>query len=81
MEEQATYAVAKPIIMKSLEELFGRVINTRGIHHKLGMEETKVRTMRKRYNDGGGISVKKMREVLQLAGFEKVQEEMWAGRE
>lgn len=64
---------------KSLKILFGEVINTRGIHHQLEMKEATVRSLRKQFNDNGSISVEKMREVLQRAGFKCVQEELWAG--
>jgi Glu-tRNA(Gln) amidotransferase subunit E-like FAD-binding protein len=62
---------------RKLESLFNQVINTRGIHHQLGMNESTVRALRKQFNDAGSISVEKMREVLQLAGYKKVQEERW----
>lgn len=62
---------------RTLESLFREVINTRGIHHQLGMNESTVRALRKQFNDGGSISVEKMREVLQLVGYKMVQEERW----
>lgn len=62
---------------RSLDSVFREVINTRGIHHELGMNESTVRALRKQFNDGGSITVEKMREVLQLAGYKCVQEERW----
>jgi hypothetical protein len=62
---------------KTLEALFNEVINTRGIHHQLGMKEATVRSLRKQYNDKGSISVEKMREILKIMGYRSVQSEMW----
>ncbi|WP_084119985.1 hypothetical protein [Aquiflexum balticum] len=58
---------------RTLEYLFNQVINIRWILHQMGMNESTVRALRKQFNDSGSISVEKMREVLQLAGYKKVK--------
>lgn len=80
--QHALYVLDSPVNRKSekgrtLTSLFGEVINIRGIHHELGMDESTVRALRKRYNDGGSVSVEKMREVLKAKGYKCVQEERW----
>lgn len=62
---------------KTLDQLFTEVINTRGIHAQLGMNEATVRTFRKRCNDGTPISVEKKREILRAAGYKMIQPERW----
>ena len=61
----------------SLEKLFQYVINIRGVQNELGMNESTVRALRKKCNDGTPISVEKMREVLTKAGYKMEQEERW----
>lgn len=61
---------------QSLEKLFEEVINIRGIHHELEMNEATVRSLRKRFTTGG-VTVERMREVLSKLGYQKVQEERW----
>lgn len=65
---------------KKLGSIFNEIINTRGIHHQLGMKETTVRSLRKQYNDSGSVSVEKMREILTIMGYRCVQAEMWEGK-
>ncbi|WBL42386.1 hypothetical protein PBT90_16745 [Algoriphagus halophytocola] len=60
----------------SLEKLFAEIINIRGVHHQLDMHEGTVRTYRKRFADGK-MTVEKMREVLEKAGYKMKQEERW----
>ncbi len=62
---------------RSLDSLFGEVINTKAIHAQLGMNESTVRVFRKRFNDGTPISVEKKREILEAAGYKMMQEERW----
>ncbi|WP_134199797.1 hypothetical protein [uncultured Algoriphagus sp.] len=62
---------------KTLDKLFDEVINTRGIHAKLGMNESTVRALRKKFNDGTPVSVEKKREILAAAGYKMKQEERW----
>lgn len=61
----------------SIEKLFDEVINTRGIHHDLNLNENQIRSLRKRFNDEKGVSVEKMREILKKAGYKCIQEEKW----
>lgn len=61
----------------TIDQLFGELINTKGIHGQLGMNESTVRVFRKRFNDGTPISVEKKREILEAAGYKMVQEERW----
>lgn len=62
---------------KTLRELFGEVINEKAIHHELEMNESTVRSLRKKFNEGTSISDEKMREVLSKAGYHCVVEERW----
>lgn len=62
---------------ESLDKLFGVVINERAIHNEVDMNESTVRALRKKWNDGAPISVEKKREVLEKAGYQLVQEELW----
>lgn len=62
---------------KTLDKLFDEVINTRGIHAKLGMNDSTVRALRKKFNDGTPVSVEKKREILAAAGYKMKQEERW----
>lgn len=62
---------------RTLTDLFDEVINTRGIHHELGMNEATVRSLRNRFNKDGSITIDKMREVLGKAGYQLIQEELW----
>lgn len=62
---------------KTLDKLFDEVINTRGIHAELGMNESTVRALRKKFNDGSPVSVEKKREILAAAGYKMKQEERW----
>lgn len=62
---------------KPIDSLFREVINTRGIHAELGMNESTVRALRKKFNDGTPISVEKKREILEAAGYQMKQEERW----
>jgi hypothetical protein len=61
----------------SVDQLFNEVINIRGIHVQLGMNESTVRALRKKCNDGSPISVEKKREILEAAGYKMKQEERW----
>lgn len=66
---------------KSVDSLFAEVINIRAIHGQLGMNESTVRALRKKCNDGTAISVEKKREILEAAGYKMVQEERWGKKE
>lgn len=62
----------------SIDQLFAEVINIKAIHLQLGMNESTVRALRKKLNDGVlGVSVEKKREILKAAGYKMVQEERW----
>ncbi len=61
----------------NVDQLFGELINIRGIHAQLGMNESTVRALRKKFNDGTPISVEKKREILEAAGYKMKQEERW----
>ncbi len=60
-----------------IDQLFEEVINIRGIHKQLEMNESTVRSLRKRFGKGGLISVEKKREILAAAGYKMKQEERW----
>jgi hypothetical protein len=61
----------------NVDQLFGELINIRGIHVQLGMNESTVRALRKKFNDGTPISLEKKREILEVAGYKMKQEERW----
>jgi hypothetical protein len=61
----------------TIDQLFAEVINIRGIHAQLEMNESTVRALRKKCNDGTPISVEKKREILAAAGYKLKQEERW----
>lgn len=53
------------------------MINESGIHHKLEISDSTARTLRKRFNDGTSISLDKMEELLEKAGYSVKQEKLW----
>lgn len=61
----------------NVDQLFGELVNIRGIHAQLGMNESTLRALRKKFNDGTPISVEKKREILEAAGYKMKQEERW----
>lgn len=64
---------------KSTKQAFTDLINQRGIHQQLGVSDSTVRDWRKKIRDGtGGITIDKMEELLQRAGFKKIQETLWS---
>lgn len=77
IEKKGIKSLLDPGKGRTIESLFDEIINIRGIHHELGMDESTVRALRKRFNDGGSVSVEKMREVLKVKGYKCVQKEMW----
>jgi hypothetical protein len=55
---------------------FEKVLSQRGIHHRLGLEQNTVATLRRNYKEGK-VSLNKMEEILLKAGLEVVQEKLW----
>lgn len=58
-------------------EAFGKVINQRGVHHKLGYSDGYIRSLRKKYNDGDHVTDDQMKEILTRYGAKLKQEEVW----
>ena len=56
------------------DQAFTKVINTTGIYKKLKMNESTVKSLKKRNADGVFISIDKKIEILQKAGYQIIQE-------
>lgn len=59
------------------KEAFSQLISRRGWYKNLGIPEPSASTMAKRFRDGSSISMDKIEEVLQKAGYHIVQERLW----
>lgn len=59
-------------------EAFREMINTRGIASELGMNDSTVRSLRRRMNNNAFISYNKMMELLTKAGYHIIQETIWS---
>lgn len=58
-------------------DAFRKLINTRGIHNKLGMPSSTVQSLRHRLKLGVHISTDKMIEILIKGGYKIKQEMLW----
>jgi len=56
--------------------LFKQVIHQRGIHHELGITQNALLNLR-RNQKLGKVSLDKMHEILEKAGYKKVQVTLW----
>lgn len=63
--------------MKTTRELFEEVINTKGIETTLGCAANTVYQLRRNFNNGK-VSLDKMHEILEAAGYQVVQPTLWA---
>lgn len=59
------------------KEAFTQLINTDNWHEKAGINYNTARTLKKRFLDGKLISLEKMEEILEKAGYKVVQEKKW----
>lgn len=62
---------------RSTEDLFSEVINTRGIYQDLGIGEYAVKNLRRNHKEGK-VTIDKMHEILEKAGYHIVQETKWS---
>ena len=58
------------------KEAFKKVINQRGIHHRLSLTSTAVRALRSRLK-ADTLSAEKQKEILLAYGATLKQEELW----
>lgn len=56
---------------------FEALLNQKGIAKKLGLNKSTVSTLKKRLENGEGVTLDKMEEILQLAGAVVVQEKVF----
>lgn len=59
------------------KEAFLQLTHQRKWYEQAGITEGAAKTMAKRVRDGAAISIEKMEEVLEKAGFVAVQEKIW----
>jgi hypothetical protein len=59
------------------KEAFKDLISKRKWYADLGLSETAAWSLAKRINDGKDVSLDKMEELLEKAGYKVIQEKLW----
>jgi 5-bromo-4-chloroindolyl phosphate hydrolysis protein len=64
---------------QTTRSLFEEVINRRCVYQDIGLTENAVKNLRRNFKLGK-VTIDRMHEVLKLAGYQVVQERLWASK-
>lgn len=65
---------------QTTDEALKELLSKRGVYKDLGVSENTLRSWRKRIEEGKQMDEGKKMEILRLAGYQIVQERMWAAK-